>query len=342
MHRRVTLKDIARATGYHVSTVSRALDQNSRIALTGDVVRQIREVADTMGYRRNHLASSLRTNRTMTVGVVIPDITNALFPPMVRGIESVLEPQGYTSIIVNTDNLPERETRLVDVLTERGVDGILHAAPMREDDSIRALTAHAVPVVTLNRRVDGLEVPFVVNDDAGGVRLMMEHLFHMGHRRIAHIAGPQILSTGSLRLAAFRAMRDELGLDPAVCPVAIATRFEDTEGARCADELLATAEGFTAIMTANDRLALGAVALLKSRGLRVPADVSVTGFNDVPLLELIEPRLTTIRIPQFGAGEAAARLLLDMLAGSNEGPVESVVLPVVLVERDSVAPPRRS
>lgn len=340
MTRRVTLKDIARATGFHVSTVSRALDRNSQINLTEEAVRRIREAADRMGYRRNRIASGLRTSRTMSVGVVIPDITNALFPPIVRGIDSILEPEGYASIIVNTDNLAERERRLVGVLTERGVDGILHAAPLREDDSIAQLQAQAVPVVTLNRSTEGADVPFVISDDRAGIALLMDHLYGHGHRRIAHVAGPEHLSTGKLRRDAFTAMRAERGLAAADCPVVAAERFEDAEGRRCAAMLLEGGVPFTAILCANDRLALGAIGLLRERGLDCPRDMSVTGFNDLPLLEMITPRLTTVRIFQHEAGQTAARMLLALMRGEAlPGPAHRV-LPVKLVVRDSVGPPR--
>ncbi|MBJ3775447.1 LacI family DNA-binding transcriptional regulator [Acuticoccus mangrovi] len=337
----MTLKDIAKATGFHVSTVSRALDQNSRINLTEDVVRQIRETADAMGYRRNRLASGLRTNRTMTIGVVIPDITNALFPPIVRGIESVMEPEGYASIIVNTDNVPEREMRLVDVLTERGVDGILHAATLRDDDSIQLIRSHNVPVVTLNRRVElDPPVPFVINDEALGIRMMLAHLAEYGHRRIAHIAGPVALSTGAMRVAAFHAARAAMGLAEADCPLAYAERFDEEEGHRAAIALLDGPTPFTALLCANDRLALGAIAALRQRGLSVPHDVSVTGFNDLSSLDAVTPPLTTVRILQFEAGEAAARLLLALLRDPQADIPAETVLPVVLVPRESVATPR--
>jgi len=340
MTKRVTLKDIARATGFHVSTVSRALDQNARINLTDDVVRRIRETADRMGYRRNRLASGLRTNRTMTVGVVIPDITNALFPPIVRGIESVLEPEGYASIIVNTDNEPEREMRLVGVLTERGVDGILHAAPLRNDESIAGLLSQGVPVVTLNRRIEGLSVPFVVNDEAAGIKMALDELYAAGHRRIGHVAGPQSLSTGRLRLAAFRQACAATGLHDEDCPVAAAERFCEEEGRRCAAALLDEDEEVTALLCANDRLALGAIDQLFARGLSVPRDVSVTGFNDLPSLNRISPRLTTIRIGAFEAGETAARRLLAILRDPEADVPTETVLPVELVRRDTIAAPR--
>jgi len=297
-----------------------------------------------MGYRRNRLASGLRTNRTMTVGVVIPDITNALFPPIVRGIESVLEPEGYASILVNTDNDAEREERLVDVLVERGVDGILHAAPLRDDATVARLRADGVPVVTLNRRIDAPGVPFVVSDEAGGIRLAVRHLVEHGHTRIGHLAGPEHLSTGHARREAFLRALAAHGFDARAAPVSAATRYTEDEGRRCAAELLeraASGDGapFTGLVCANDRLALGAVALLGERGLACPRDVSVTGFNDMPFVDLVAPRLTTVRVRQFEAGSTAARLLLSAIAGQMPHGTSGVVLPVDLVARDSVTAP---
>ena len=339
MKTRVTLKDIARETGVHVSTVSRALDPNTRTSLTDEVVERIKAAAANLGYRPNRLAYGLRTNRTMTVGVMIPDITNMLFPPIVRGIESVLEPLGYASMIVNTDNLTDREARLIEVLRERGVDGIIHAAVLRSDPKIADVADQGLPVITLNRRIEDSNIPYVINDEYGGIRMMLDHLYEQGHRRIAHIAGPLDLSTGQLRLDAFNRESRDLGLASPSTLTAIANRFDEDEGRRCAEELLNAGEPFTAILAANDRLALGAIDRLRQHDLDCPSDVSVTGFNDMPSLDLIPPRLTTIRIQQFEAGQAVAQLLLEMMnATGNDAPKETI-LPVELVRRDSVAPP---
>jgi len=335
----VTLKDIARITGVHVSTVSRALDLNGRSALTEDVVQRVRETAQRMGYRPNRLAAGLRTSRTMTVGIIIPDITNAIFPLIVRGVESVLEPLGYASIIVNTDNLVEREARLLDVLRERGVDGIVHAAVLRDDPRIAEVMAEGTPVVTVNRRMDGAGIPAVVNDEEHGISLLMRHLHESGHRRIAHIAGPEAFSTGQARLRAFEGMVAELGLEAPAGTTIQAHRFDEAEGARCTEELLAGGWPFTAILCANDRLALGAIRALQARGLRCPEDVSVTGFNDMPLLDLIPPGLTTVRIAQFKVGQAAAHLMVRMMSGQADGVEPETVMPVELIRRGTVAPP---
>ena len=331
MTKAVTLKDIAREIGVHVSTVSRALDPNARTSLTDEVVRRVRTTADKMGYRPNRLASGL------TVGMMLPDITNTLFPPIVRGVESVLEPLGYASIIVNTDSDAAREAKLVDVLLERGVDGIIDIAAQRSDPHIDTVARQGLPVVTANRRTDSSEIPSVSSDDAGGIRMMVEYLYNAGHRRIAHIAGPQALSTGQLRLETFvNTMRDH-GLECDPSSVAVAARFDEDEGRRCTVQILQNMPNVTALLCANDRLALGAIDLLHKRGLSCPKDVSVTGFNDIPFLDLIPPGLTTIRVQHFDVGRLSAEILVKKMTEPNAAIPLTTVLPVRLIERGSVA-----
>lgn len=334
--KRITLKDIARETGVHVSTVSRALDPVERRSITEEVASRIQAAADALGYRPNRIAAGLRTNRTMTVGVMIPDITNVIFPPILRGIESVLEPLGYASIIVNTDSERDRESRLVDVLRDRGVDGIIHAAVLRSDPSIARAAAEGLPVVTLNRMVENSQIPYIINDEDAGICEMLRHLRDLGHRDIAHLAGPQDLSTGQLRLAAFRNAAAILSLEFRPDLVTTARRFDEQEGARCIRELLASGRKFTAVLCANDRLALGAIDELREHGIDCPREVSVTGFNDMPFLDLIRPRLTTVRILQHSAGQTAAAVLLQLMNGdkAEDIPTETI-LPVEIIVRES-------
>lgn len=336
MKKSVTIKDVARETGVHVSTVSRALSPNARASLSPEVVARIREKAGEMGYRPNRVASGLRTNRTMTVGVIIPDITNTLFPPIVRGVESVLEPAGYASILVNTDSDPERESRLYEVLLERGVDGIIDAAVTRDDPSaVRA--ALDIPMVTANRLVEGSGIPAVVNDDTGGIRMMVQYLKAAGHKRIGHVGGPEELSTGISRRQAFEAAMS--GAEAA--PVVSSDWYTEDEGYRCAMKLLDGDEEVTALLCANDRLAIGALDAIQERGLTCPADLSVTGFNDIPFLDRIPPGLTTVRILQFDVGRIAAEILLKRMTDSEAPVPGTTIMPVTIVERGSVAPPRK-
>jgi LacI family transcriptional regulator len=340
MKKNVTLKDIAQKTGVHTSTVSRALSPDAHSALTKEVIERIRTAAKTMGYRPNRLASGLRTSRTMTVGLLIPDITNTLFPPIVRGVESILEPAGYASIIVNTDNDINREIKLVEVLLERGVDGIIDAAAHHSDPGIVEMAQGKVPIVTVNRLIDGASVPSVVNDDAAGIRMLLDHLYGAGHRYIAHIAGPKNLSTGLIRRQVFEKKTAELGLEIPPHAIIHADRFDEHAGWQCAERLFKSNWKFTAILCANDRLAIGTIDYLNKNGISCPDDISVTGFNDSPFIDRIRPGLTTVRVEQFKVGKLSADLLVKMMKDPEAKIPHSTVLPVQLIKRESVSTPK--
>ncbi|MFZ1425367.1 MAG: LacI family DNA-binding transcriptional regulator [Geminicoccaceae bacterium] len=334
----VTIKDVAAAAGVHASTVSRALAATTRHLISPEIVDKIEKVALDLGYARNEIASSLRTRRSMTVGVLVPDITNPLFPPMLRGIQDELGAD-YTAIVTNTDNDPERESVSAKRLLARSVDGLILATVNRRDPLITELTAAGVAVVLVNRMLDRADVSAVVSDDANGIRLMVEHLVHLGHRRIAHLAGPQDLSTGIVRYRAFKdAMRAaRLEIDERL--VGMARGYSISEGARVAELLLRADPPPTALLTANDLLALGAYEAAAAQGLAIPTDLSITGFNDMPFVDRIAPPLTTIRVQHYEMGAQAAQLLLRQLE-RPDSPRTTVSLGVTLISRGSTAPPR--
>lgn len=336
----ITLKDIAKQVGVDKSTVSRALNPDKQELLTPEVVKRVQEIAVRMGYRKNLMARSLRTHRTMTVGIVLPDITNTLFAPIVRGAESILEPLGYASMIVNTDDDFDRGVYLTGVLLERGVDGIIDAATQISSSYIETIEGQGVPLVTAIRKTDRPSIPAVINDDSEGIRLIIQHLYVWGHRKLAHIAGPETLSTGHSRLKAFRQHMSDIGLALPEKAIVTAKRFDEEEGSRCAIDLLVRGLDFTAIVCANDRLALGAIKALNQSGVPCPDQMSVTGFNDLPFLNLIPPGLTTIRIQQFDVGRLSAELLIRMMTNQEAVIPNTSILPVELVERGSVTTPR--
>ena len=336
----VTIKDVAEAAGVHTSTVSRALSPATRHQISDEIARRIDGVAKELGYTRNAIASSLRTRRSMTVGVLIPDITNPLFPPMLRGIEDALGSE-FTAIIANTDNDPEREALGARRLLARSVDGLILATARRRDGVAEEFAASGVPVVLVNRTADRGEWSSVVADDAQGIRLMVEHLAGLGHLRIAHLAGPLELSTGAVRQRAFREAMRAHHLDADEQRVTVARAYSIAEGARLADQLLRTKPAPTAILTANDLLALGAYEAAAALGHGIPADLSVTGYNDMPFVDRLTPPLTTVRIQHYEMGAQAARLLLQRLE-RPDAPAMSIQLGVQLVVRGSTAPPARA
>lgn len=338
--RRATLKDVAREVGVHVSTVSRALSPATRHLITDEIAARILEASRRLDYRPNPAAYSLRTNRTLTIGIVVPDITNSIFPPMIRGLEDVLAPQGYAALVVNTDLNSEREAAAISTLSARGVDGVAVASAEREDAALSALAGGGTPVVTINRRTDDASVSSVISDEIEGVRLMLAHLVSLGHRKIATIAGNQNLSTGQRRYDAFLRNSLAMGLHIGPNQVGFAEAFNEAEGQRCMEQLLASGSGSTAVLCANDRLAIGAIAALRAHGLSCPRDMSVTGFNDMAMVDCIDPPLTTVRIPHYNIGQAAAEFLLQRMHSKQNGRVpQHQILPVELVLRGSTAAP---
>ncbi len=342
--RRTTLKDVAEAVGVHVSTVSRALNPETRHYIRPEVARKILEVSDSLNYRPNAAAYSLRTNRTRTVGVVIPDIANPVFPPIIRGIEDALAEAGYVAILVNTDARAERQATLLSALSARGVDGLIIASILRDDATVPEIAAEGIAVVTVNRRSDDAAVPSVTNDDEAGMARVLRHLKELGHSRVATIAGPQTYSTAKDRYEAFERHRVDLELDADPGLVVFADAFNEAEGEQATATLLDRDLGITAIVASNDRLAVGALAVLKARGIDCPRDISLTGFNDMPMVDRLQPPLTTIRVQQYEVGRRAAGLILAEIAGRNGSDLqhhEHVVMPVELIVRGSTAPPNR-
>jgi len=333
---RVGLKDLAREVGVHVSTVSRALNPDSSHPVAPELVEEIRKASRRLGYRQNFAAYSLKTSRSRTIGVVVPDITDAVFPPIIRGLEDGLAQYGYVAILANTDGDTRRQVKVLETMRARGVDGLVLTSVLRSDRMVSRLAAD-IPVVTVSRRTDDVRFSSVVHDEDDGIGRLVTHLVSLGHRDIACIAGPQTVSTGFNRYDAFMRHRDHAGLQTRPMRAAFAKAFNEMEGERCAEELLAASRPFSAVVCANDRLAIGAISAFRRHGLPCPGDISVTGFNDMPLADRLSPALTTVRVQHYKAGFEAAGVLIDMIEGEAAEP-HHLVLPVELVVRQSTAP----
>ncbi len=333
-----TLRDVAQLAGVHPATASRALNPQTRPLVNADTARKVLRAAESIGYQPNPIARSLKTARSGTVGLVIPDLTNPLFPPIVRGIEDVLTPAGYNAWIVNTDNDPGREETQVESLRSRQVEGLIVATARRSHPLLVQLHRQGVRMVLVNRRVDGLELPSVTADDDAGIGLAVAHLVELGHTRIAHLAGPQTTSTGVSRARAFRhaLLRPRPIDDPAL--IVECGYWSETEGAQALRRLLDSGATCTAIVAGNDLIALGCYDVFAERGIACPDDISVVGFNEMPFLDKMRPPLTTVAIPHYEIGGEAARLLLDTLDEPERHP-RSVLLAPSLVVRASTAPP---
>ncbi|MCK4176155.1 LacI family DNA-binding transcriptional regulator [Aciditerrimonas ferrireducens] len=339
--RRVTLADVARLAGVHPATASRALNQVDGSGLVSPAtVARVTAAANRLGYRPNPVARSLRTRRSHTVGVVIPDLANPLFPPVIRGIEDRLAEGGYVALLANTDDDPARERQLLERMRERHVDGLVLATVRRGTPEPAGPGEEDLPVVLVNRVAEDRALPAVAADDVSGIRLAVAHLVSLGHRRIGHVAGPQDLSTGAGRLRGFRLGMAEQGLEVGPTDVVVAERYQVAEGLRCARQLLAQRPRVTAIVAANDMLALGCYRALAEAGLACPQDCSVVGFNDMPFVDQLSPPLTSVRFDHYAMGREAAQLILERLATPG-CPTKVVYLPPELVVRASTGPAPR-
>jgi len=332
----VTLADVARAAGVHPGTASRALNGEALGQVSSRTIQRVKEAARRLGYVPDPLARGLRANRSFVVGVVIPDLTNPLFPPIVRGTEEVLSGQGYTALLADTDNDPERERQLVSALVARRVDGLIVATARLAHPLLAELAADGLAMVLVNRMTDTVALPSVTTDDAAGIAEAVEHLVGLGHRRIAHLAGPPSLSTAQARLEAFQVAirRHRLPAGPDL--VVAAAAFAIDAGAAAARQLPTGRRAPTAVVAANDLLAIGCYEAMAEQGRRVPDDVSVVGFNDMLLVDKLTPPLTTVHVSQFELGRQAARMLLTVLQDPTSA-TGRLLLPATLVVRGSTA-----
>ncbi|HEU0257496.1 MAG TPA: LacI family DNA-binding transcriptional regulator [Microbacteriaceae bacterium] len=337
MSRRVTIADVAVRAGVHKATVSRALNKMTEHQVNPATARRVRKAAEELGYVANAVARGLRTNSSMTVGVIIPDLTNPLFPPMVRGIEHYLAPHGYTALIANTDGDDDLERAAFDSLSGRRVDGFIIATGRMHHELIADAYHRGVHVVMLNRGSVDVPYPLVTGDDAAGVTAAVEHLVELGHRDLVHLAGPENFTTSAVRQDAFlAAVRRHADVAGRLVP---APALTIRAGLECMNDMLLHGDAPTAIVAGNDLLAVGILRSLRQHGLHCPDDVSVIGFNDMDSTEDLNPPLTTVRVPHFEMGTEAARLLIDDLAADRQRSV-TVSLPASLVVRESTAAPR--
>jgi LacI family transcriptional regulator len=334
-----TINDLARRLGVHKSTVSRAMDPARRHLIGPQLLQRVESAARELGYRPNRAAAALSTGRSRTVGVLLPDITNPVFPPILRGIEDALDAEGYFALLANTARRDGAAQAAVERMQAQRVEGYLIATAVHDDAWLEALRASGAAIVLVNRTDGRGLLPAVVSDDMLGMRLAVDHLVALGHRRLAHLAGPQALSTGIGRRIGFEQALRAHGLQPAAVVDCAAYSIE--AGAAAAGRLLAGGSpgAATAWVAANDLIALGALQAAQRAGVDVPARLSIVGHNDMPLLDQVAPPLTSVRIQHYDMGLRAARLLLELLSGAPGSGEASVVLRPRLVVRASTAAP---
>ncbi|AOL21326.1 LacI family transcriptional regulator [Xanthomonas phaseoli pv. phaseoli] len=334
----VTIKDVAREAQVSVATVSRTMNGHQHVAES--VRERVLQVARALNYIPHHAARSLSSRRTHTIGVVLPDLHGEFFSELIRGIDQVARDQGYHLLVSSSHGDPQAQRRALERLPGR-VDGVVVMSPSLGDSGVHedALPG-GLPAVLLNCAGSASQRPVLNVDNYGGARVMTRHLRDSGHRRIAFIAGPDDNFDAHERM---RGYRDELALDPAVQPWVLPGNFDEESGYR-AGQALARDTRPDAVFAANDMMALGCLFALGHAGLKVPQDIALAGFDDVPMARYVLPALTTMRVDIAGLGARALQLLLgQQLVDAPAPPAEaappafSQMVPELIVRASSAA-----
>jgi LacI family transcriptional regulator len=343
----VTIKDVARAAGVSTTTVSNVL--NGRVdSMSAETLQRITEVIQELNYRPNAWARSLVTRRTATIGVVIAEIETPLFVHALNTIEPIARSAGYTVLMGNARD-PQEEREVFHVLLEKRVDGLifLSVSELAETDYIPELERLHVPTVLVNRARTYDHLDQINWDDTTGVIEAMEHLIGLGHRRIAHLCGPPSRRSGSNRLQGYKAALERHHIpyrEGYVCPGDYTLSPADWHTSTC--RLLELTPRPTAIMASDDSVAAMAIKAIQQAGLRVPEDIAVIGIDDQHFCTLLNPALTTVRLPVLEAGKQAIEMVLARISSPSLGETgissgeagsarEHIVLPCSLIVRES-------
>jgi len=331
--RRVTLVDLADAIGLHPSTVSRALDPRSTHLVSGATLERVRDAAATLGYRGNLVARSLRRRRTDTIGVVVADLRNTVVTSILNGLDLSLGAAGYLTMIGESGGSSSELEELLRHLVAGPVDAIVVTAATTSDGPLLRRIAEVVPLVVALRPVSRAGLPVVAQDDYAGGALVAEHFAGLRHELVAQLPGPASVGNFVRRRQGFSATCRALhvvevpGLPLAAEPTA-------AEGARLTEAVLRGKHAPTAIFAHNDAMAMGALRVLRRRGLRCPEDMAIAGYNNASFVDLFDPPLTSVVVDVQAVSSCAGRLALQWLA-DGVPPVAPVLPPPVLIPRAS-------
>ena len=327
----VTLKDIGKEVGVSATTVSRALNNKSDISY--EVKQKIKEVAERLGYSPNALARSLKAKKTSSIGVLIADIADSFFAPIVKGIENTAREMGYSIILCDTGEEYEQEKLALQMMLEKRVDGLLITPSQTEYGDILELKRKKIPFVLVGRHFDLVESDYVIPDEIEGAFLATDYLIKKGHKKILFINGPNYISSAKERLVGYkRALQEHAILFDKSLVKEGALKMED--GYRIMKEILSAGTKFTAVFAYCDFVVLGIMQALEEGKLKIPGDIAIVGYDDVAFARFLQVPLTTVHIPKYELGKEAMKLLKKKIEGEIQE-TQSVVLETKLVIRKS-------
>jgi LacI family transcriptional regulator len=306
----ITLATLADIAQVHVSTVSRALRASGEAARSNPRYAYIRQLAAELGYEPNPWARTLRTNQSRLLGLIIPRLTDGVLAKMFEAAEDEARRRGYQAVTVSTHDEPGEQGNLIRTLLERKVDGIILGTASQQDNDVETLNAKGVSFVLMNRFTG--DYPAVHADDELGGYIATNHLISQGHSRIGFLSGPAGFSTSELRLAGFLRAHERAGLsvDP---ELVVHSGFSSEDGVRGAVRLLGHMSRPSALFAVNDSTAIGAMAVARDLGLRIPEDLAVVGYNDTDLSSLLPVPLSSVSLPLSDMGRSAVSMLLSIL-----------------------------
>lgn len=328
--RPVRLRDVAAAARVDASVASRVLNGDARLSIRPDTRLRILDAAARLNYRPNRAARALKTARTSAIGMLVPDLGNPAFALIALGAERRAAVAGHT-LFVSRGSFPESLFQL-----QGRVDGVLVAAAT-SDASYRRDLLGGLPAVLVNRKEPG-ELASVIVDDEAGAALAVRYLTELGHRRIAHVAGPQNADTARRRLRGYRTALRASGIDVRGEWIAEGA-FDESAGHLAATRLLHLRPRPTALFAANIRIAIGTLSAVRRAGLRIPDDVSVVGFDDTPLAAYLDPPLTTVRMPLEELGSIAVETLFEEIGGRRAASLVVSIPPELVVRASTGRPP---
>lgn len=321
---KATIKDIARLAEVSTATVSKVVngkDEKISSATRERVMRIINEV----GYVPNRIASSMVTKKTKTIGLIIPDIANPFFPELARGVEDLASKEGYTLILCNSDDSLEKEDAYIDMLQEKMVDGIIFTASSSRTEVSSALKKVRIPVITVDRDIDGLKSQRkIVVDNETGAFEAVSYMIDRGYKRIFHISGPMTSKPAQERYRGYLHALKAKGIEP-VGGHLISGTYTGEWGYNGVQELIKRGIEFDGIFCGNDLIALGALKALHANKIDVPNSVGLVGYDDIYMAQMVNPELTTVKQPNYEMGYQAAELLLNMIKGLEPDKTSNVL-----------------
>jgi len=326
-----TIRDVAERAGVSPITVSRVINDSGYVS--DETRREVEAAIEELNYVPNILARSLRSKRTHTLALVITDVTNPFWTTIARGVEDKAVENGFSVILCNTDEDPEKEQSYLEVLLQKRVDGVIIAPVTSHGANLHSLSRLGVPYVVIDRRVEGMDTDLVTGDSVGGAYELTKHLIELGHRRIGIIAGPEQVSTADDRLAGYLKALEEFDI-PVDEALIKRGQFNQEAGYELTKKLLELEERPTALFAGNNFIAIGALTALWELEVRVPDEMALVTFDEIPHLSAVYPFLTVAAQPAYDMGNIATELLLERLDGRREENRE-VVLPTRLILRQS-------